>query len=399
MKKIVALFLAAAIVTTALAGTAVFTASAVEDTGITINVYNWGEYISTGDDELMDVNEEFYNRTGIRVNYTTFDTNESLYTKLKSGGVSYDVIIPSDYMISKMISEGMLEELNFDNIPNYAKIDDKFKTDCIYDPENKYSVPYTWGQVGILYNEKYITKPVDSWNILWDTDYAGKILMFDNQRDAFGIAQKLLGYSFNSTNESEWNAAADKLKEQKAVKPGYVMDQIFDKLSSEDAYIAPYYSGDFLTIHDLNENIKMAVPKEGTNLFVDAMCIPVGCSNKEAAEAYINFMCETDVALDNISFISYSSPQSEAAELHKQYLAEEYGDWAVEAVYPEDLSKHETFQELPENINRTMDDLWVEVKSSGNTNIAAFLALGALVVLVIVFVVIKMRKKKKEAEE
>lgn len=398
MKKIAAVFVAIVILCMSFAGICGITAGAVEDTGITINVYNWGEYISTGDDVLMNVNEEFYNRTGIRVNYTTFDTNEALYTKLKSGGVSYDVIIPSDYMIAKMIGEDMLEELNFDNIPNFSKIDDRFKNNCEYDPENKYSVPYTWGQVGILYNSEYVTKPVDSWEILWDTDYSKSILMFDNQRDAFGIAQKLLGYSFNSTDENEFKAAADKLKEQKSVKPTYVMDQIFDKLASEDAYIAPYYSGDFLTIHDLNDKIQMSIPKEGTNLFVDAMCIPKGCSNKEAAEAYINFMCETDVALDNICYISYSSPQKEAAELHKQYLIEEYGTWAVDAIYPEDISNCETFQELPEDINRLMDDLWVEVKSSGDKNIATFLTLGVLVAIIAAFAIIKFKKKKADTE-
>lgn len=398
MKKFAAVFFCLTILVASLSGAFCLPASAAPDTGITINVYNWGEYISTGDDGLMDVNEEFYNRTGIKVNYTTFDTNEALYTKLKSGGVNYDVIIPSDYMIAKMIKEGMLQELNFDNIPNYAKIGEQFKTDCLYDPESKYSVPYTWGQVGILYNEKYVTKTVDSWEILWDTDYAKKILMFDNQRDAFGIAQKLLGYSFNSTDENEWKAAADKLKAQKEVKPTYVMDQIFDKLASEDAYIAPYYSGDFLTIHDLNENIQMSIPKEGTNLFVDAMCIPTCATNKEAAEAYINFMCETDVATDNIKFISYSSPQTEAAALHKEYLIEEYGDWAVDAVYPSDTSKHETFQELPEDINRMMDEMWVEVKSAGDQNLGTYMALGAIVVLIAVLVIWKLRKRRTEIE-
>lgn len=376
---------------------AVGTASAVEDTGITINVYNWGEYISTGEDDLMDVNEEFYNRTGIRVNYTNFDTNEALYTKLKSGGVSYDVIIPSDYMISKMISEGMLLELNYDNIPNYSLIDDRFKTDCEYDPENKFSVPYTWGQVGIIYNSEYVTKPVNSWNILWDEEYKGKILMFDNPRDAFGIAQKSLGYSFNSTNTDEWTASSNLLKDQHKVAPQYVMDQIFNKMSSSDAYIAPYYSGDYFTIRDLNESVEFSIPSEGTNLFVDAMCIPTSCTNKEAAEAYINFMCETDVATDNISFISYSSPQVEAAANHKEYLAEEYGDWAIDVVYPEDLSNCETFKALPDDVNRMMDDLWVEVKSAGDSgNIAIYLVIGVFVVLIVVFILLRVRKKKME---
>ncbi len=395
MKKIAVTFLLAALLIAT--GAAALPAAAVEDTGITINVYNWGEYISTGDDGLMDVNEEFYNRTGIRVNYTTFDTNESLYTKLKSGGVSYDVIIPSDYMISKMIAEGMLLELDFDNIPNYSLIDDRFKTDCEYDPENKYSVPYTWGQVVILYNTKYVSETVDSWNILWNEAYKDKILMFDNQRDAFGIAQKLLGYSFNSEDAAEWNAAAEKLKAQHAVKPHYVMDQIFDKMSSEDAWIAPYYTGDFLTIHSLNENVQLSIPKEGTNLFIDAMCIPTCAANKAAAEAYINFMCETDVATDNITCISYSSPQSEAAENHKAVLEEEYGDWAVEAIYPEDLSNCETFQNLSDAANKRMDDLWVEIKSAGSSgSVAVILFAGVVVVVVVLLIVLRIRKKRME---
>ncbi len=395
MKKIAVTFLLTALLIAT--GAAALPAAAVEDTGITINVYNWGEYISTGDDGLMDVNEEFYNRTGIRVNYTTFDTNESLYTKLKSGGVSYDVIIPSDYMISKMIAEGMLLELDFDNIPNYSLIDDRFKTDCEYDPENKYSVPYTWGQVGILYNTKYVKETVDSWNILWNETYKDKILMFDNQRDAFGIAQKLLGYSFNSEDADEWNAAAEKLKAQHAVKPHYVMDQIFDKMSSEDAWIAPYYTGDFLTIHSLNENVQLSIPKEGTNLFIDAMCIPTCAANKAAAEAYINFMCETDVATDNITCISYSSPQSEAAENHKAVLEEEYGDWAVKAIYPEDLSNCETFQNLSDTANKRMDDLWVEIKSAGSSgSVAVILFAGVVVVVVVLLIVLRIRKKRME---
>ena len=367
------------------------------DTGITINVYNWGEYISVGEDGLIDVNEEFYKRTGIKVNYSCFDTNEALYTKLKNGGVNYDVVIPSDYMISRMINEDMLEELDFSNIPNAQLIDTRFRTEPEYDPTGKYSVPYTWGQVGILYNKKHVTKTVDSWNILWDTDYKGKILMIDNQRDAFGIAQKLLNYSFNSTNADEWRNAAEKLKTQSDVKPAYVMDQIFDKMSSEDAYLAPYYSGDALTLHDINENIDFAVPKEGNNLFVDAMCIPKGSQNKAAAESYINFLCETDVATDNIMYINYSSPQRFAAQAHIEALFEEYGEWAVEVAYPSSLENTETFKSLPDEISTQMDELWVEVKkSNSNGNTAMFFVIAAVVVGIGAYLFFKMRKKRAE---
>ena len=185
-----------------------------EPTGVTINVYNWGEYISNGTEGSLDVNAEFTRRTGIEVNYTTFDSNESLYSKLAGGGASYDVIVPSDYMISKLMNENMLAELDFSNIPNFEYIDEQFRNPD-YDPENKFSVPYTWGTVGLFYNTDYVTEPVTSWSILWDEQYSGKILMFDNPRDAFAIAQERLGFSLNSTDESEWEQAAMLLKEQK----------------------------------------------------------------------------------------------------------------------------------------------------------------------------------------
>ena len=199
---------------------------AAPKTGVTINVYNWGEYISNGVDDSIDVNKEFTRRTGIQVNYTTFESNENLYAKLVSGGANYDVIIPSDYMISKLIKENLVQKLDYQNIPNSKYIDQDFLKP-VYDPTNEYSVPYTWGVVGIFYNKKYVKETVDSWNILWDEKYAGKILMFDNPRDAFGIAQKRLDFSFNSTDPNEWEEAAMLLKKQKPLVQAYVMDQIF----------------------------------------------------------------------------------------------------------------------------------------------------------------------------
>ena len=222
--------------------------------GVTINVYNWGEYISNGVEGTIDVNAEFTRRTGIDVNYTTFDTNESLYSKLAGGGANYDVIVPSDYMVSKLKDEGFLEKLDFDNIPNFQYIDEQYRNPD-YDPTNEYSVPYTWGVVGIFYNKNYVTEEVNSWRILWDEKYAGKILMFDNPRDSFGIAQKILNYSFNSTDEREWQEAAMLLKEQKPLVQAYVMDQIFDKMANGDAWLAPYYAGDAATLVADNPNI------------------------------------------------------------------------------------------------------------------------------------------------
>ncbi|HHW46411.1 MAG TPA: spermidine/putrescine ABC transporter substrate-binding protein [Clostridiales bacterium] len=366
-------------------------------TGESITVYNWGDYIANGEDGFIDVNKEFTKRTGIKVNYDTFATNEELYTKLKSGGSYYDVIIPSDYMISKMIAEDMLEPLNYDNIPNAKFISEELKEHCGFDPEGKYSVPYAWGRVGILYNEKYVDDPVDSWSILWNQKYKNKILMFDNPRDAFGIAQKKLGMSFNTNNPEDWRAAAEELKIQKSnVNCQYVMDQIFSKMGNEEAYLAPYYAGDALTIYGDNPNVKFAIPKEGTNLFVDAMCIPKGSKNKEAAEKYINFICETDIAFENISYINYSSPHVKAAEMHKEYLAENFGDWAVEVIYPETLDGCETFIALDNETYQLADRLWLEVRNSGDYTLTIILVIGALALLIGFIVFLRIKKHRRE---
>lgn len=404
MKRIIAALSACIL----LAGAAILPAAAEEAAAplldengkqVEINVYNWGEYISTGDDGSMDVNAEFTKRTGIKVNYTTFETNESLYAKLKSSGESYDVIIPSDYMIARMIKEDMLTPLDFSNIPNYAKIDERFKTDCPYDPENKYTVPYTYGQVGILYNDELVDDPVESWDILWNEKYKKQILMFSNWRDAFGIAQKRLGYSFNSTDEAQWEAAAEQLRQQKPLVQAYVMDQIFDKMASGEAALAPYYAGDALTIHSDNEHIQFAVPKEGTNLFVDAMCIPKNCGNKAAAEAYINFMCETDVAADNIAYISYASPQTEAAVLHAEYLQEEYGDWAVDIIYPEASGENdEIFAILPDDLNKKIENIWISIQGSSGGSLYIILTAVVVVLLAGGIVFFRVRKHMREKD-
>ena len=211
-----------------------------------ITVYNWGQYISDGTDGSLDVIAAFEEATGIHVNYLTYDSNESLYTKLKTGGASYDVIIPSDYMIGRLIEEDMLEPLNFDNIPNYQYVDEAFRNTA-YDPDNRYSVPYTWGTVGVIYNSKYVDEAdAGSWDLLWNSKYAGKILMFDNNRDAFAIAESLLGYSLNTTDEASLRQCAQKLVEQKPILQGHVMDQIYAKMEREEAWIAPYYAGDYL---------------------------------------------------------------------------------------------------------------------------------------------------------
>ncbi len=347
--------------------------------GISINVYNWGEYISTGADEgTLDVNAEFEKLTGIEVNYTTYPSNEDLYSKLKNGGASYDVIIPSDYMISKMINEEMIQPIDLENIPNFKYIMDNFKKPA-YDPENAYSVPYTWGTVGIIYNTTQVDVPEEEidWDILWDETYADQILMFDNPRDAFAIAEIMEGYSLNTEDTDELIIASERLKEQKSVVQAYVMDEIFDKMASGDAWLAPYYAGDALTILEENEDLAFVVPESGTNLFVDAMCIPVGAKQKEAAEMYINFMCEPDIAFANIDYICYSTPHSAAFDM----LDEETQNDPVS--YPDDeyLATNTTvFVNLSDEANAQMQKLWTEMKSAQaeNTNqwiVPTFLAL------------------------
>ncbi len=361
---------------------------------ISINVYNWGEYISTGADEgTLDVNAEFEKLTGIKVNYTNYATNEELYAKLKGGGTTYDVIIPSDYMISKMIKEKLIQPLDMENIPNFRYIMDNYRN-LAYDPENAYSVPYTWGTVGIIYNAEEIDIPREEidWDILWNKEYKDQILMFDNPRDAFAIAEIMLGYSLNTEDPAELKAAAEKLREQKDVVQAYVMDEVFDKMAAGEALLAPYYAGDALTILEDNEDLDFAVPKSGTNLFVDAMCIPTSAKQKEAAEMYINFMCEPDIAFANIDYICYSTPHSAAFDM----LDEEVQNDPVS--YPDSefiANKTTVFVNLSDDANETMSQLWTEMKSeTANTwFVPIFLV---VCILIMAFVLIRRHIKRKK---
>lgn len=361
---------------------------------ISINVYNWGEYISDGADEgTLDVNKEFEDLTGIKVNYTNYATNEELYAKLKGGGTTYDVIIPSDYMISKMIKEKLIQPLDMRNIPNYKYIMDNYRG-LAYDPGNEYSVPYTWGTVGIIYNKEQIDTPPEEidWDILWDEKYKDQILMFDNPRDAFAIAEIMLGYSLNTEDPKELKAAADMLTEQKDVVQAYVMDEVFDKMAAGEALLAPYYAGDAVTILEDNEDLDFVVPKSGTNLFVDAMCIPTSAKQKEAAEMYINFMCEPDIAYSNIDYICYSTPHSEAYEM----LDDEVKNDPIS--YPDSTfiaERTDVFVNLSDEANDTMSRLWTEMKSETANKwfVPIFLV---ICVMTIAFVLIRRHIKRKK---
>ena len=341
------------------AGTLIF--SSRQET-VTLNVYNWGQYIADGSDGSMEIIKAFEEKYPyIKVNYSTYDSNEIMYSKLSNGGITVDVIIPSDYMIARLIEEDMLLELDFDNIPNYEYIDENFKNTS-YDPENQYSVPYTWGTVGILYNTKYVDEAdVTGWDLLWNEKYSGKILMFGNSRDAFGIAQYLLGYDVNTTDLTELQACADKLKEQKPVLQQYVMDEIFATMQNEEAWIAPYYAGDCLVMMEDNPDLAFYLPKDqGFNLFIDAMCIPTCCQEKEAAELFINFLCDPEISAANMDWVGYGTPISAA----KEYLDSETVN--NEVAYPSDetLTNGTSYAYLPEEISRYMESLFMEVRNS-----------------------------------
>ena len=357
MKKVICVVLSVLLAVSCLAGLS----GCGSSKKTTLYVYNWGQYISEGDDDSLDVIaafEEAY--PNIRVQYSTYDSNEIMYSKLSNGGITVDVIIPSDYMIGRMVQEGMLEELNFDNIPNYQYIDDSFKNTS-YDPENKYSVPYTWGTVGIIYNTKYVDEAdVTGWELLWNEKYAGKILMFDNSRDAFGIAEYLLGYDVNTTDEAELQACSAKLAEQKPVVQQYVMDQIFDAMENEEAWIAPYYAGDYLTMVEENPDLAFYRPTaQGYNMFIDAMCIPTCCQEKEAAEAFINFLCSPEISSANMEFLGYSVPSTAAKELMDPEVA------GSKVAYPDadTLTTGTSFNFLPEETSRYMESLFMEVRN------------------------------------
>jgi len=329
---------------------------------VTLNVYNWGQYIADGSDGSMEVIAEFEKRyPNIKVNYSTYDSNEIMYSKLANGGITVDVIIPSDYMIARLISEDMLLPLNFDNIPNYQYIDENFRNTA-YDPENVYSVPYTWGTVGILYNTKYVDEAdITGWELLWNEKYAGKTLMFGNSRDAFGIAQFMLGYDINTTDEAELQRCAQLLKQQKPVLQQYVMDEIFAIMQNEEAWIAPYYAGDCLTMMGENEDLDFYLPEEqGFNMFIDAMCIPTCAREKEAAETFINFLCDPEIAGANMDWICYGTPLSAA----KEFIDPEMVNDPV--TYPSDeaLANGSSFAYLPEETSRYMESLFMEVRNS-----------------------------------
>ncbi|MGN0534739.1 MAG: PotD/PotF family extracellular solute-binding protein [Eubacterium sp.] len=367
--------------------------------GTTVNVYNWGEYISDGQEDTMDVVSEFERLTGAKVNYTNFESNENMYSKLVGGGVSYDVIVPSDYMIDRLIDEEMLLPLDYNNIPNMKYISEEFQH-LFFDPEQLYTVCFNVGTTVLIYNKKLVSQEPDSWQALWDEQYRNKVLMFNNPRDSFAIAQAILGQDFNSTNEQDWVDAAELLAKQRdAVNPVYVMDEVFNLMESGEYAFATYYAGDYLLMLENNENLGYCFPKEGVNAFYDAFCVPTCAQNKKGAEAFINFMHEPQVAFENSEYIYYRSPNITVEENEESSL---YGS---EVIYADGLTT-QYFKTLPQNITELENNLWTQVKSGklSSDNIrqerkiyieCAVLG-GAGAVVVIAKIISNMKKKKEQ---
>lgn len=327
-----------------------------------VNVCSWGEYI---DETLID---QFEEKTGITVNYQTVESNEALYALLKSGAGDYDVIVPSDYMISQLIEENMLEELNYNQIPNFSLIDTRFKN-LTYDPENKYTVPYAWGTVGIIYNTSMIDEPITSWSAMFDDQYAGNVLLINNSRDAIGFSLMSLGYSLNTTNRAEITEAFEKLSDamHRGVYQGKVMDEIYGKMEGGNAAIATYYAGDYLSMLEQNEDLAFVIPEEGSNWFVDAMCILKDAPHQDEAHEWINFIASTEANLANMDYIWYASPNAEALAQYPAYYEAEYGEPLDPDIYkimaaPQDvLDRCESYVALPADIRKLYNDLWIEL--------------------------------------
>lgn len=316
-----------------------------------VNIYNWGEYI---DPELVSAFEE---ETGIQVIYSYFTTNEDLYVKLKNGGSNYDLIFPSDYMLERMIREKMVQKPDFTNIPNRKYIDSQY-LNLDFDPKQEYSLPYFWGTLGIVYNMDMVKEPVDSWDILWDPKYTRDIVMLDSSRDSIGVALLRRGYSLNSQNMKEIEEAKADLKEQFPLVYAYLVDQIRDLMKNNEAAMAVMFSGDAVDALMENERLAYAIPKEGSNLWVDCFAIPTGAKNKENAETFINFMLRPENAAQNGEWVGYSLPSSEAREL----LSEEYRESEVGYPNTEVLERLEVYRD-PGDFIRVYDNVWQDIKN------------------------------------
>lgn len=364
-----------------------------------VNVYNWGEYISNGDDGSMNVIEEFEKKYNIKVNYTNFETNEEMYNILKNSNAQYDVIVPSDYMVERLRDEGMLEELDYSNMPNYKYIMDVYKG-MDYDPEDKYTVPFTSGTVALVYNKTMVdSEDVKDFDVLWNEKYKGQILMINNSKDAMSIAMGLcdprIDPGKSEFSRDDIDRATDLLVAQKPVLKKYVMDQVFTEMENNQAAIAPYYAGDIMTMMSNNEDLDYCLPENGANWFVDCLCVPTCCQNKENAELFIDFMCEPEVALANIEYIGYATPNKAAYDLLDDEMKED------ELIYPGDeyLKKCYTYSNISNDIYNYMQEKFVKACSSSaevvemgddtpTTSLASKIAVAAIIAAVIIMIIV-----------
>lgn len=359
MKKVLSITMTLVLAASLFAGCGGSSSNGTDDTkpgsNGQVKVYNWGEYI---DEDVISMFEE---ETGIEVTYDTFDTNEEMYPLIEAGGVAYDAICPSDYMIEKMIANNLLQEIDFDNIPNMQYIDETIlEKSKSFDPENNYSVPYTFGTLGIVYNTTTVTDPVTSWNILWDEQYKDEILMYNSVRDAFVAPLTLLGEDINTTDDTALRKAADMLIEEKPLVQSYVMDQIKDLMISGAASLAMCYSGEILAMQEVNPDLAYAVPEEGSNFFIDSWVIPANAENKENAEAWINFLNKPEIALKNFEYITYSTPNTGAQELLDEEIL------SNPAIFPTDeiLERCDVFHSLGSEGDSKFGQLWLEIKGA-----------------------------------
>lgn len=386
--------------------------SCSQKASMTLYVYNWGEYISDGSAESLNVNDEFEKYCketlglDVEVNYSTYSSNEDMYAKLSSGSAVYDVIIPSDYMIQRMVAENMLAPLDISKIPNYANVADEFKGENVYyedDSDNIYSVPYFYGMVGIIYNSEIVTEEdaaKESWDLMWNENYSRDILQFNNSRDAFGTALYKLGYDVNEATDEQWLEALALLKSQKDLVQGYVMDEIFNKMMSNSAAVAAYYAGDFLSMYEDNDSLAFYYPKEGTNRYVDAMCIPKNSENYDLASEYINFMCSREIAIANAEYTYYASPLKTVQEdpEYQSYMSEVHPD-AMDILYnnAENVKATPYMNLSPERLS-FVNDLWEELKVESSMGLGVKILCGIIIGVIIVLTVTQTIKKRKRAK-
>ena len=383
---------------------------------IVLYVYNWGEYIEDGSGtedgkSVNDLFEEYCkNELGlnVEVNYSTFSSNEDMYAKIDSGAVAYDIIIPSDYMIERMIKNNLIRPLDMTLIPNYQNIDERFKGENVYyETDAKegeiYSVPYFYGMIGIIYNTGIVAeddKDLGSWSLMWDEDYQGDILQFNNSRDAFGTALYYLQYDVNTATPEQWTKALELLKAQKSVVQGYVMDEIFNKMKSNSAAVAAYYAGDYLSMYEDNDSLSFFYPKEGTNSYVDAMCIPANSKNYELANIYINFMCSEEIARMNAEYTYYASPVTTVVqnEEYREYMESVHED-AMEILYGEMATSVQTqaYLDLSPESHTLLNSLWEELKVESSVGVGIYVLCGAIVISLILLLVANVLRRRRWA--